>query len=260
MNRIEIKLANLKQKNEKAFITYIMAGYPDENKTKALILEQAKAGVDILEIGVPFSDPVADGSVIQEVGAKALANGMSHKKVLNIVKDVRKECDVPIILMLYYNTVLHYGLDHFVEDCIKVGVDGLIIPDLPLEEQDELTALLTTDALINIQLVAPTSLKRLPKILEQSKGFLYCISSLGVTGQEHAFHGQLGEFLTTLKSKTDMPLMLGFGITKPEDINPIENTIDGVIVGSAFINEIKKNEKDISKAIEWCQSFKKALN
>ncbi|TCT17087.1 tryptophan synthase alpha chain [Natranaerovirga pectinivora] len=259
MNRIVNRLEILKKENKKAFVTYIMAGYPDAKTTKELVLEQAKVGVDVLEIGVPFSDPVADGSVIQVAGARALANGMSHRKVIEIVKEVREECDVPIILMLYYNTVLHYGLEKFVNDCIEAGVDGLIIPDLPLEEQYELEAFLKTDELINIQLVAPTSLKRLPYILDQAKGFLYCVSSLGVTGQENAFHNGLSEFLTTLKSHTELPLMLGFGITKPEDVKPLNNVIDGVIVGSAFINEIMKNESNIENAIHWVRNFKDNL-
>lgn len=259
MNRITKRFNKLKESNEKAFITYMMAGYPSLEKTKEYIIEQEKAGVDILEIGVPFSDPLADGPVIQDVGYKALQNGVNLKKVLNLVETTRKETEIPLILMLYSNTVINYGMEKFVNDCIKVGVDGIIIPDLPFEEQNQLSRLITTDDLILIQLVAPTSIKRLPKLLNEAKGFIYCVSSLGVTGQNHDFHGHLLDFLQEVKSNTTLPVMLGFGITKPEDVRSFSNIIDGAIVGSAFIKQLMKTD-DTNKVIKWCKNFKEGIN
>lgn len=260
MNRIEKKLSQLKATNEKAFITYTMAGHPSLEMTKRLILEQEKAGVDILEIGIPFSDPLADGPVIQDVGHYAVSQGVTIEQVFGIVKEVREESEIPLIFMLYYNTVLNYGLEAFVNQCVEVGVDGLIIPDLPLEEQEELTQFLVSDDLLFIQLVAPTSLKRLPQLLKKAKGFIYCVSSLGVTGQTGNFHTTLNEFLKTLKEQTELPLMLGFGISEPEDIKAFDTALDGVVVGSAFIKHLIKNPEDTTDVLNWCSRFKKGLN
>jgi tryptophan synthase alpha chain len=259
MNRIIDKFNTLKENKEKAFITYMMAGYPNLTTTKDLILEQAKAGVDVIEIGVPFSDPLADGPVIQEVGYQAVQNYVTIHEVFSLVEDARKDTEVPLILMLYYNTVLYYGVEKFIKACVQVGVDGLIIPDLPLEEQDEILEHLDTDDLILIQLIAPTSLKRLPELLAKAKGFIYCISSLGVTGQKDGFHSTLKDFLTTLRGQTDLPLMLGFGISQPEDMNPFKDNLDGVIVGSAFLKKLMNDPEDIEGVVKWAGDFKKAI-
>ena len=180
MNRIEAKMKALQEKGEKAFITYITAGLPDLEGTKKLLKAQEKAGLDVVELGIPFSDPVADGPVIQDASYKAICNGINLKKVFVTVEELRKEgSELPIVFMMYYNTILHYGVEAFVKKCNEVGVDGLIIPDLPLEEQEEIAKYLNQDeTTILIQLVSPVSGDRIPKILDGAKGFVYCVSSM----------------------------------------------------------------------------------
>jgi len=192
-NRIEQKMCELQEKGEKAFITYMTAGLPDMAGCKELIKAQEKAGTDVLELGIPFSDPVADGPVIQEASYKSIQLGTNLKKVFALMKEVRSEgVELPIIFMMYYNTVLYFGLEKFVEECVESGVDGLIIPDLPLEEQGELRQFLTKEnAPILIELVSPVSADRVPKILENARGFVYCVSGMGVTGQSGNFHREI---------------------------------------------------------------------
>ncbi|MDD6306074.1 MAG: tryptophan synthase subunit alpha, partial [Clostridiales bacterium] len=185
MNRIEARMQQLQQAGEKAFITYMTAGLPNLEGTKELLKAKERAGCDVVELGIPFSDPVADGPVIQNASYKAICNGINLKKVFTAVEEVRKEgLELPIIFMMYYNTVLHYGVEEFVKKCNEVGVDGLIIPDLPFEEQNEIKSYLNkSEATILIQLVSPVSGERIPMILENARGFVYCVSSMGVTGQ-----------------------------------------------------------------------------
>ena len=173
-NRIEIKLEQLKEKNEKAFITYLTAGLPDMEKTKAIIKAQEAAGTDIVEIGVPFSDPIADGPVIQQASYESILGGTNIHKCFTAVEELRGSgCALPIIFMPYYNTVCHYGVENFVKKCRETGVDGLIIPDLPMEEQEEIKALLGgQDETILIQLVSPVSKQRVPEILKDARGFV----------------------------------------------------------------------------------------
>lgn len=181
MNRIEKRMEELQNKNEKAFVTYMTAGLPDMEGTKALIKAQAEAGIDIIELGIPFSDPTADGPVIQDASYRSICKGTNLKGVFAAVEEVRKDCDVPLVFMMYYNTILYYGVDAFARKCAEVGVDGLIIPDLPKEEQFELVEALdnTENAPILIQLVAPVSADRIPMILENARGYVYCVSSMG---------------------------------------------------------------------------------
>lgn len=177
MNRIETALQALQEKKEKAFITYITAGLPDYDKTKAIIKAQEAAGTDIIELGIPFSDPVADGPVIQAASYEAILGGTNLEKTFTCMKEMRDDgVQIPIVFMMYYNTVLHYGVEKFVKECNACGVDGLIIPDLPLEEQEELqTQLQKEDGTILIQLVSPVSKDRVPKILKNARGCLLCV-------------------------------------------------------------------------------------
>lgn len=260
-NRIEEKLAQLKSKQEKAFITYLTAGLPDMEKTKAIVKAQETAGTDIVEIGVPFSDPIADGPVIQQASYESILGGTNIHKCFSAVEELRAEgCGLPIIFMLYYNTVCHYGVEKFVEKCRAVGVDGLIIPDLPLEEQDELRALLDgQDETILIQLVSPVSKQRVPEILKDARGFVYCVSSMGVTGQSGSFHREIINYLADVKAQSPIPVMMGFGITKAADIAPMKDSIDGAIVGSHFINLMRENGFAPEAAAEYCSTFKREM-
>ena len=262
MNRIEKKLQTIQEKKEKAFITYITAGLPDMEHCAKLIRAQEEAGLDILELGIPFSDPAADGPVIQDASYRSILKGTNLRKCFELVDGVRKDgCELPIVFMMYYNTVLHYGLEAFAEKCAKVGVDGLIIPDLPLEEQEELqTQLQKEDGTILIQLVSPVSKDRVPKILKNARGFVYCVSSMGVTGQEATFHRQILEYLTAVKKEAKIPVMMGFGIRTAEDVRPMKEIIDGAIVGSHFITLMREHGFDPQAAADYCSTFKKELN
>lgn len=262
MNRIEQALAALKEKKEKAFITYITAGLPNYDRTKEIIKAQEKAGTDIIELGIPFSDPVADGPVIQAASYDAILGGANLEKTFTCMKELRAEnVQIPIVFMMYYNTVLHYGLEAFAKKCSECGVDGLIIPDLPFEEQNELCdALNGQDDTILIQLVSPVSGERVNKILENARGFVYCVSSMGVTGQKAAFHKEIVRYLSAVKEVSKIPVMMGFGIRTAEDVRPMKDIIDGAIVGSHFINLMRESDFSVDKAEEYCSTFKRELN
>ena len=244
MNRIEKKLQTIQEKKEKAFITYITAGLPDMEHCAKLIRAQEEAGLDILELGIPFSDPAADGPVIQDASYRSILKGTNLRKCFELVDGVRKDgCELPIVFMMYYNTVLHYGLEAFAEKCAKVGVDGLIIPDLPLEEQQPLKdALAKPNATILIQLVAPVSGKRIPEILKGA-----------------SFHKEVISYLKSVKEQAQIPIMMGFGIRTAADVAPMKDIIDGVIVGSHFINLMEENQYDLDVAKAYIQTFKTEL-
>lgn len=262
MNRIEARLKELKQKKQKAFITYMTAGLPDFTKMKEMIRIQEEAGLDIIELGIPFSDPVADGPVIQAASYKAICQGVNLSKVFSAMKEMREEgINIPIVFMLYYNTVLHFGVEAFVEACTKNGVDGLIIPDLPLEEQDEIRNFLNYgEAPILIQLVSPVSAERIPKILKEARGFVYCVSSMGVTGQEAEFYRSVEAYLRSVKAETNLPVMMGFGIRKASDVSGLKDMLDGVIVGSHLIRRMEESAYDLEVLKEYCSSFRRELN
>lgn len=262
MNRIEEKLALLKEKNEKAFITYMTAGLPNLEKTKELIKAQESAGTDIIELGIPFSDPIADGPVIQQASFEAIQNGATLRKIFMCMEQMREDgVQMPIIFMMYYNTVLHYGVEAFAKKCQEVGVDGLIIPDLPFEEQDELQgALAGDDRTILLQLISPVSKERVPMILENARGFVYCVSSMGVTGQSADFHKEVISYLSYVKEQSKIPVMMGFGIRTAADVAPMRDSIDGAIVGTHFINLLRENDFSTDKAAQYCSTFKRELN
>ena len=179
-----------------------------------------------------------------------------------MLEELRNDgCQIPIIFMMYYNTVLHYGIDEFAKKCQETGVDGLIIPDLPFEEQDELReALGEDDRTIMIQLVSPVSKDRIPMILENARGFVYCVSSMGVTGQGGSFHKEIMDYLSYVKAVSEIPVMMGFGIRTAEDIRPMKDVIDGAIVGSHFINLMREHGFEAEAAAEYCRTFKTELN
>ena len=261
MNRIERQLDKLKLNNEKAFITYITAGLPDMNSTKKII--KAQEGItDVIELGIPFSDPTADGPVIQQASYEAILNGASLKKTFDLMSELRSEgCEQPIVFMMYYNTIVNYGIDDFVKKCSETGVDGLIVPDLPMEEQDTLKRTLNgSDDTILIELVSPISDKRIPQILKDARGFVYCVSSMGVTGQAADFHKEVVSYLSRVKELSEIPVMMGFGIREASDVVPIKDIIDGCIVGSHFINIMRENDFKPEAAREYVQRFKNELN
>lgn len=229
--------------------------------TKALIKAQEEAGTDVIELGIPFSDPVADGPIIQEASYKSICKGTNLRKVFQMMEEIRSEgVQIPIIFMMYSNTIFHYGVDDFAAKCKEAGVDGLIVPDLPFEEQEELQqALDAYGATILIQLVSPVSADRILMILEKARGFVYCVSSMGVTGQAGTFHKSVIDYLANVKKVSKIPIMMGFGIRTPEDIAPMKEIIDGAIVGSHFIQLLEKNNYSIEAAKTYCSEFKKHM-
>lgn len=262
MNRIEKRMDLCKAGNEKAFITYMTAGLPDMDKTREVILAQEEAGIDVIELGVPFSDPVADGPVIQNASYQSILRGTTLAKIFDMMKKLRQDgAEVPIVFMMYYNTIYHYGLEKFAQDCISSGVDGVIVPDLPYEEQGELRAALNReDAPILIQLVSPVSRQRIPMIAEDAKGFIYCVSQMGVTGKDSNFHRQIREYLSEVKAVSKVPVMMGFGIRTAADVKPVADIIDGAIVGSQFIRLMEESHYSVDAVKEYIKTFKRELN
>ena len=262
MNRIEQRMEQLKAENKKAFITYTTAGLKDMATTKRIIKTQEAAGIDVIELGIPFSDPVADGPVIQDASYKSILNGTTLTKVFDMMSEIRDEgVDVPIIFMMYYNTIYHYGIDDFVKKCIGCGVDGLIVPDLPFEEQKELQTALDSneDAPILIQLVAPVSKQRIPMILENARGFVYCVSQMGVTGKGANFHKDIRKYLEAVKAVSNVPVMMGFGIRTVEDVRPLLDVIDGAIVGSHFIKLLESSDFSDKTITDYISNFKEKM-
>jgi len=252
MNRIDKKFKQLKKDKKSAFVAFITAGYPNLQTTEKLITEFTKIDVDILELGVPFSDPLADGPIIQEASKAALENGVNLPAILKTVKNARRASNMPICLMTYYNPVFCYGQEKFVQDAVKAGVDGVIIPDLPPEEAKDLIKASRKYNLATIFFLAPTSTKKRIKLVSQaSTGFIYYVSLTGVTGPRKSLPEDLIKKVKTFKKFTKKPICVGFGVSSPEQVKAIQKVADGVIVGSAIVGKIKENIKrpDILKKV-----------
>lgn len=263
MNRIEERLQQVQKKGEKAFIVYTTAGLPDMAGCARLVQTLDSSGIDVVELGIPFSDPMADGPVIQAASYKSIQQGTNLRKVFDMVADIRRDgCQVPIVFMMYFNTITYYGMERFVDKCIETGVDGLIVPDLPYEEQKQFQDVLDAkeNAPILIQLVTPVSGDRIPMLLEHARGFVYCVSSMGVTGQAADFHRNVLSYLEQVKKVSKIPVMMGFGIRTAKDVAPMKHTIDGCIVGSHFINLMEENGYSTDTAREYVETFKKEMN
>lgn len=242
MSRIEKKFQELKGKS--AFIGYITAGDPTIEKTKELVIAMEKGGCDIVELGIPYSDPVADGPVIQAAAQRALDNGTTVDKIFEEVEKIREDSQIPLVFLVYYNTIYSIGVENFVKECSKNGVDGLIVPDLPVEEREEILPYIKKYNVDLIPLVAPNSEERIPKIIENGGGFVYCISSFGVTGTREEFDSSIGNYLEKVRKSSHLPLAVGFGISTREDVETFEKLADGVIVGSALVKVVEKNNGD----------------
>ena len=222
-------------RNGKAFIPFITAGDPDLASTERFVLAMAEAGADLIEIGIPFSDPIAEGIVIQEADLRALAAGTTTDKVFDMVADLRKETQMPLVFMTYLNPVFHYGYEKFFARCQEVGIDGIIIPDMPFEEKGELDVIATAHGVDVISMIAPTSEERIREIAGDAKGFIYVVSSLGVTGMRSEIKTDLPSILEAIRKVTKVPACVGFGIHSPEQAAKISEIADGVIVGSAIV-------------------------
>jgi len=240
----------------KAFIAFVTAGDPNINITEQLILAIENAGADLIEIGIPFSDPVAEGIVIQKADERALASGTTTDQIFDMVKRVRTKTDIPLALMTYFNPVYVYGIEKFVKCSADCGVDAIIVPDLPFEEKNELQPICKKNNIDLISLIAPTSNERITKIASEAEGFLYCVSSLGVTGVRSEFSSDIKEMVSLVKSVKDIPCAVGFGISAPEHAKAMVQFADGVIVGSAIVKIIEQYSEN---CIEPVSSFVKQM-
>jgi tryptophan synthase alpha chain len=241
-NRLTTKLTQFREQKKKALVLFLTAGYPKLDSMVPMALELAHAGADIIEIGMPFSDPLADGPIIQASSQQAIKNGITLGNILDQVKEIRKHTDIPLVLMGYLNPILHYSEEKFFADARKVGVDGIILPEVPLEESKRYITLTETVGLANIMLVTPTTPpERIVMIDKASNGFLYCVSIVGVTGSSV---GSMKEnYVSSVKrSAKKNPVIVGFGIKTPEDVKRISQFADGVIVASALIQKIAQGE------------------
>ncbi len=242
MNRIERKFKELREADKKAFIAFITAGYPNLEITEKLIVKLAQAGADIIELGVPFSDPLADGPIIQEASKAALDKNTHIDDILRVVSRARKTTDIPICLMTYYNPVFCFGEEKFVKMAVKAGVDGAIIPDLPPEEARSFIVSARENNFDTVFFLAPTSTKeRIKLIAKVSTGFIYYVSLTGVTGPRASLSVDFAGQLKLIKQFTNKPVCVGFGISSHQQVKQIEEFSDGVIVGSAIVNIIKEN-------------------
>jgi len=242
MTALEKKFSDLREKGKKALIVFITAGYPDLDTTGRLILELAASGADIIELGVPFSDPMADGLIIQEASQAALERGVNLKGILEVVRKARKHTAVPICLMTYYNPVFCFGEKAFVKEASAAGVDGVIIPDLPVEEGKSLIALEKESGIDGIYFISPTTpASRMKYIAGISKGFIYYVSLTGVTGARAKLPLDLIRKVKLIKSFTPKPVCVGFGISTVQQVKEVQSFADGVIVGSAVVKKIKEN-------------------
>jgi tryptophan synthase alpha chain len=254
MNRIDKKFEAVKQKNEKAMIPFITAGDPDLNTTVELVLAMEKAGADIIELGIPYSDPLADGVVIQQSSTRALKNGAKISSIMNAVKDIRKKSQVPLVYLVYYNSVFKYGMEKFIMECSFAGIDGIIIPDLPIEERKDIIDISDRYGVYLIPLVAPTSKERIKKITHKGKGFVYCVSTNGVTGVRQEIGTDIKEYMDIVSRYTDMPKALGFGISNAEMADKYKEHCDAIIVGSALI-KIIAGAGNMKEAVENAAKF-----
>ncbi|WP_168119145.1 tryptophan synthase subunit alpha [Paenibacillus sp. HB172176] len=242
MNAIDQKFAELKKEGKTALIPFITVGDPDLDTSLAIVKQLEKSGADMIELGVPYSDPLADGPVIQRASERALRSAITLTACMDLADSARKEgVQIPLILFTYFNPVLQFGLDAFFESIKNKGISGLIIPDLPIEEDVETRQMAEAANIHLIPLVAPTSKDRVTRIAKKAKGFVYCVSSLGVTGVRSDFHSDIDEFLTTVREATDLPIGIGFGISTREQVARFEMQCDGVIVGSAIVRKIEEN-------------------
>jgi len=227
--------------NGKAFIGFVTGGDPSAEKTKEFALEMIRAGADLIEIGIPFSDPIAEGPVIQEANIRALSNGATVEKMFTLVQDLRKETNVPIVFLTYINPVFHYGYDAFFKRANLCGLDGIIIPDLPFDEQAEVWKASCQNGVDLISLIAPTSDARIMEIAQNAAGYIYLVSSMGVTGVRSEITTDLASIISTIRSVTKVPVAIGFGIHTPSQAARMAGMADGVIVGSAIVKIIAEH-------------------
>ena len=246
--------------NGKAFIAFITCGDPDLETTAKVVRAAAENGADLIELGIPFSDPTAEGPVIQGANLRALTGGITTDKIFAFVKELRRDVKVPMVFMTYANVVFSYGAEKFISTCREIEIDGLILPDLPFEEKEEFQPLCRQYDINLISLIAPTSENRIALIAKEAEGFVYIVSSLGVTGTRSEIKTDLASIINVVRENTDVPCAIGFGISTPEQAKKMADISDGAIVGSAIIKLLEKHGKDAPKYVgEYVKSMKNAI-
>lgn len=255
-------MSNIKRafENGKAFIAFITCGDPDLETTAAAVKAAVENGADLIELGIPFSDPTAEGSVIQGANLRALRGGITTDKIFSFVKELRREVKVPMVFMTYANVVFSYGAERFISACKDIEIDGLILPDLPFEEKEEFLPFCHKYDVDLVSLIAPTSENRIAMIAKEAEGFIYIVSSLGVTGMRSEIKTDLASIVKVVREKNRIPCAVGFGISTPEQAEKMANISDGAIVGSAIIKLLEQYGKDAPKYIgEYVKKMKSAL-
>ena len=253
------KIANA-FKNGKAFIPFITCGDPDLETTAKIVREMAKNGADLIELGIPFSDPTAEGPVIQAANIRALANNVTTDDIFDLVVDLRRDVTVPMVFMTYANVVFSYGAEKFISKCAEIGIDGLILPDIPYEEKGEFDGICDKYGVDLISLIAPTSKERIAMIAKEAKGFIYIVSSLGVTGVRNEITTDIAAIVKTVRENTGTPCAVGFGISTPQQAANMAAKADGVIVGSAIVKIAAQYGRESAKPIgEYVKSMKDAI-
>lgn len=246
--------------NGKAFIPFITCGDPDLETTAAVVRAAAANGADLIELGIPFSDPTAEGPVIQNANIRALSAGVNTDKIFDLVRDLRKDVTVPLVFMTYANVVFSYGAERFIGLCAETGINGLILPDIPYEEKEEFLDICRKYDVALISLIAPTSANRVGMIAREAEGFIYLVSSLGVTGMRSEINTDLTSIVNTIRENTDVPVAVGFGISTPQQAHDMAALSDGAIVGSAVVKLIEKHGKDAAQYVgEYVRNMKQAL-
>ena len=246
--------------NGKAFIPFITCGDPDLETTAACVREMVRNGADLIELGIPFSDPTAEGPVIQGANLRALSGGVTTDRIFSMVRDLREDISIPMVFMTYANVVFSYGSERFLSSCAQVGIDGLILPDLPFEEKEEFLPICRKYGVDLISLIAQTSTGRIARIAREAEGFIYLVSSLGVTGMRSEITTDLASIVKVIRENTDVPCAIGFGISTPEQARTMAGYADGAIVGSAIIRLIAQYRRQApAKVGEFVKSLKDAL-
>ena len=245
---------------KKAFIPFITCGDPDLETTEQLVYAMEKAGAALIELGIPFSDPTAEGPVIQDANIRALSGGVTTDKIFDMVEKIRKNTQIPLVFMTYANVVFSYGAERFIKKAAEIGMDGLILPDVPYEEKEEFDGICKQYGLDLVSLIAPTSHDRIKMIAKDASGFIYCVSSLGVTGTRSAITTDIGAMVNLVKEVTDLPCAVGFGISTPEQAAKMCESADGAIVGSAIVKICAKYGKDcVLHVAEYVKSMVDAI-
>ncbi len=244
----------------KAFIPFITCGDPDLITTEKIVLAAVENGADMIELGIPFSDPTAEGPVIQAANMRALSNGVTTDKIFDFVRNLRKKVNIPLVFMTYANVVFSYGSEKFISSCKEIGIDGIILPDVPFEEKEEFLPICQKYGVFFLSLIAPTSADRIAMISKEAEGFLYIVSSLGVTGTRSEITTDLSSIIDVVRKNTDTPCAIGFGISTPEQAEKMAKLSDGVIVGSAIMKLIGKYGENSAEPVgEYIQAMKQAI-